>query len=207
MIITDKEYLKQKCEPCSSVEEGEEIAAKLLNELSKSGSGIGLAANQIGINKRVCVINVPTNNNKEPIILINPEVIEKSEDKFAFIEGCLSFPNQQVTTQRYKSIMIKADNHTSKLYFSVYHDNSEEGYDKGKYLNYAYETACVQHELDHLDGITMFERKLEKVTLQRKNPKVGRNTKVLIKKGSETKTIKYKKFEKMSEDGWVLVEV
>ena len=207
MIITNEEYLKQKCEPCSSVEEGEEIAAKLLTELASSGTGIGLAANQIGINKRVCVINIPTSNNKEPIILVNPEIIETSKDKFAFIEGCLSFPKQQVTTQRYKWVKVKADNHTSTLYFTIYHDNSEEGFDKGKYLNYAYETACVQHEIDHLDGITMFDRKLEKVTLQRKNPKIGRNSKVLIKKGSETKTIKYKKFEKMSEDGWVLAEV
>ena len=50
---------------------------------------------------------------------------------------------------------------------TIYHDNSEEGYDKGKYLNYAYETACAQHEIDHLDGITMFERKRPSSTIKR----------------------------------------
>jgi len=150
---------------------------------------------------------VPTSNNKEPIVLINPEIIEKSEEKFGFIEGCLSFPNTQVTTQRNKWIKVKADNHTSTLYFTVYHDKSGDGFDKEKYLNYAYETACVQHEIDHLDGVTMFERELEKISWQRKTPKIGRNDKVLIKKGSESKTIKYKKFEQMTGDGWSLVEV
>ena len=58
MIITDKEQLKQTCELCETVEEGEEIGKQLIEELVNSKSGIGLAANQIGINKRVCVINV-----------------------------------------------------------------------------------------------------------------------------------------------------
>ena len=62
MIITDKnKLLKEKCKPCDSIKEGEEIGAQLLKELSDKG--IGLAANQIGINKRVCVLNV-----KEPVI-------------------------------------------------------------------------------------------------------------------------------------------
>ena len=58
MITKNIKELNQPCEPCSSVNEGEEIAAKLLKELTISKNGIGLAANQIGIQKRVCVINV-----------------------------------------------------------------------------------------------------------------------------------------------------
>ena len=58
MIIQNKEELNIKCEPCKSVKEGEDIGKQLLKELAESGNGIGLAANQIGINKRVCVINV-----------------------------------------------------------------------------------------------------------------------------------------------------
>ena len=70
MIIKDKSKLKTKCKPVKDIIEGEEIASKLFNELvnSKIG-GIGLAANQIGINKRVCIINV-----KEPIAFINPKI-------------------------------------------------------------------------------------------------------------------------------------
>ena len=202
MIITDKNKITQVCKPCNSVEEGEEIGAKLLKILTESTSGIGLAANQIGINKRVCVLNV-----KDPIVLVNPKIVEHSEDKFAFMEGCLSFPNDTIKTMRYKWVKVHADNHTSTLYFSVWHDDSEEGYDKDKYLQMAYETACVQHEIDHLDGITMYDRELKLEPWKRKEEKIGRNTKVLIKKGSETKTIKYKKFEKLSEDGWTLAEV
>ena len=97
MIITDKNKISQVCEPCESIEEGEEIGKQLIEAIVDSKSGIGLAANQIGINKRVCVINV-----KEPVVLINPEIIEKSEDKFAFMEGCLSFPDKAIKTQRYK---------------------------------------------------------------------------------------------------------
>ena len=70
MIIKDKTKLQKKCSPVS-IEEGEIIGAKLLMELRTSEqSGIGLAANQIGIQKRVCVVNV-----KEPLVLINPEIV------------------------------------------------------------------------------------------------------------------------------------
>ena len=203
MIVTDEnELLKQKCEPCESIEEGEAIGAKLLDELIHSKvPGIGLAANQIGINKRVCIINV-----KEPVVLINPKIVEKSEDKFLFMEGCLSFDKKYVKTERYKWVKVQADNHKSTLFFSVWDEHNEEGYNKEDKLNYALETACVQHEIDHLDGITMFDREVVVVPLKRKSEKIGRNTKVIIKKGDETKTIKFKKFEQMEKDGWELVE-
>ena len=114
MIITDKNKITQVCKPCKSVEEGEEIGAKLLKILTESTSGIGLAANQIGINKRVCVINV-----KEPLVLINPKIVEKSKEQFIFPEGCLSFPDKKVRTIRYKDIVVEADNHDSRLSFSA----------------------------------------------------------------------------------------
>jgi len=200
MIVNNIDKLKQKTE-LVDLKEGEEIGIKLLNELRNSEvPGIGLAANQIGINKRVCVVNV-----KEPIVLINPKIVEKSKEKFVFLEGCLSFPDNNVKTVRHKSITVEADNHTGKLHFGVWNEHNEEGYNKEDKLNYALETACVQHEIDHLDGITMFDREYVAQPLQRKNPKIGRNEKVTINKGSETKTIKYKKAEKLLEDGWNLV--
>ncbi len=200
MITTNISELKSKCEPCSSVKEGEEIGIKLLNELKESKvPGIGLAANQVGINKRVCVINV-----KQPIILVNPKIIEKSKEKFAFVEGCLSFEGQSVTTVRHKHVTIEADNYTSKLHFGVWNEHNEEGYNKEDKLDYALETACVQHEIDHLDGITMFDREFKQEPVKRVGKKLGRNDKVTITKGSETKTLKYKKAEKLLENGWTL---
>jgi len=199
MIITNETELKQKCDPCSSVEEGEEIAAKLLKELASSQNGIGIAAPQIGINKRVCIINVPTGHNTDPIILINPKITEKSEEMFGFMEGCLSFPGRMVKTMRHKSVMVKADNHTSKLYFEA-----TTPVNKKDDFSHIYECACVQHEIDHLDGILMFDRELKQKPTVRRNEKIGRNEKVTITKGSESKTLKYKKAQRMLEDGWTL---
>ena len=93
MIIKDKNKLQEKCSPVS-IKEGEEIGVRLLHELRESENGIGLAANQIGINKRVCVVNV-----KEPLVLINPKIVEKSKEQFIFPEGCLSFPDSKIKTK------------------------------------------------------------------------------------------------------------
>ena len=201
MIVKELKELNQPCEPCSSVEEGEEIAAKLLDYLNNSETGIGLAANQIGINKRVCVINC-----KEPVVLINPTITEKSEELFVFGEGCLSFPDDFVRTQRHKWVKVKADNHESELMFSVWDVGpGDEGYDKHKYLDYAYEVACVQHEIDHLDGITMYDREWVMTPTKRAYDKIGRNEKVEITNGSETKTLKWKKAEPLVKQGdWSL---
>ena len=193
MIIEDKMKLEEKCSPVS-VKEGEEIGVRLLHELRQSENGIGLAANQIGINKRVCVINV-----KEPIVLINPKIVEKSKEQFVFPEGCLSFPDSKVKTIRHQDIVIEADNHKGKLSFSA---NSKD-------INDAFECVCVQHEIDHLDGITMFDREFKSEPLVRgvNAPlKIGRNEKVTLTKGSESKTLKYKKAELLMEDGWVLAK-
>ena len=191
MIIKDKKELEIKCTPVS-IKEGEEIGARLLHELRQAKNGIGLAANQIGIQKRVCVVNV-----KEPLVLINPRIVEKSKEQFVFPEGCLSFPNDKIKTIRHESIVVEADNHQGRLSFSA---NSQD-------INDAFECVCVQHEIDHLDGITMFDREFKNEPLVRgKNApqKIGRNQKVTITKGSESKVLKYKKAQPMLEDGWTL---
>ena len=185
MIITEIKQLQTICESVSSIEEGEEIGTQLLKELTKSENGIGLAANQIGINKRVCVINV-----KEPIILINPRIVERSEEQFMFSEGCLSFPKKYVRTGRYTSVTVEADNHEGKLSFSA---DSED-------INDAFECACVQHEIDHLDGITMFDRAMV-AQPHRATEKIGRNDKVTITDGKETKELKWKKAQPLVESG------
>ena len=191
MIIKDKTKLEEKCSPVS-IKEGEEIGVRLLHELRESENGIGLAANQIGINKRVCVINV-----KEPLVLINPKIVEKSKEQFIFPEGCLSFPDSKIKTQRHQDIVVEADNHKGKLSFSA---NSKD-------INDAFECVCVQHEIDHLDGITMFDREFKQEPIVKgvnAPKKIGRNEKVTITKGTESKVLKYKKVQPMLEDGWTL---
>ena len=208
MIVTEESKIKTICEPCSSIEEGEEIAKQLLQHLVEAKDGVGLAANQIGINKRVCIVNVPTGNNTDPIILINPEIVEKSEEMFGFMEGCLSFPGEGVQTRRHKWVKVKADNHESTLFFNVWNENNEDGYNKGERLNYALETACVQHEIDHLDGITMYDRQLKLTPTVRRFEKIGRNEKVTITDGKDTKELKWKKAQPLVESGeWEMAEV
>ena len=192
MIITEIKQLQLMCEEVKTIKEGEEIGAQLLKELTESENGIGLAANQIGINKRVCVINV-----KEPLVLINPRIVEHSEEQFVFPEGCLSFPGKHVRAARYTSVIVEADNHEGKLSFSA---ESED-------MNDAFECACVQHEIDHLDGITMFERSI--TTQPYSAPeKIGRNERVMITDGKEIKELKWKKAQPLVESGdWEMATI
>jgi len=185
MIITEETQLRILCEEVKTIKEGEEIGAQLLKELSESKNGIGLAANQIGINKRVCVVNV-----KEPLVLINPRIVEHSEEQFMFSEGCLSFPKKYVRTGRHTSVTVEADNHEGKLMFTADSEN----------INDAFECACVQHEIDHLDGITMFERSVTPQPI-RVPKKIGRNERVTITDGKETKELKWKKAQPLVESG------
>ena len=132
MIIKDKIKLQEKCSPVS-IKEGEEIGVRLLHELRESENGIGLAANQIGINKRVCVVNV-----KEPLVLINPKIVEKSKEKFVFPEGCLSFPFIFVAIKRPKWIEVE------------YED--EDGEIKKEHMH-GMNSRIYQHENEHMNGL------------------------------------------------------
>tara|TARA_Y100000593_G_scaffold63917_1_gene118055 strand:+ start:581 stop:1177 length:597 start_codon:yes stop_codon:yes gene_type:complete len=196
MIVKELDKLKEICEPVSSVEEGEEIGVKLLEELSNSKNGIGLAANQIGINKRVCVVNVT-----EPLVLINPEILNLDNRYIYTVEGCLSFPNRQIRTKRSKWVTIKTDN----LGTVMFGPNELMG-NKDKDELQLLESVCIQHEIDHLDGITMFDRmyKQQPITTGKK---YGRNEKVEITNGKETKTLKWKKAEALVDSGEWEVEV
>lgn len=104
---------------------------------------MSLSANQIGIDESICIVRVI-----RELILINPEIIEHSTDTFQFHESCISFPSTYVKVNRYKKIVVKSDNNGLLDFEFREYDN----------LNNI-ELACVQHEIDHLNGITMFDRK------------------------------------------------
>lgn len=138
-IVTDIPTLRKPCEAVT-LEEGVELGQLLLGELRRYDAGVGLAANQLGIFKKVCVINV-----NRPIILINPKIVGSFE-KIEYDEGCLSFSGELITTVRYKNVMVKDD--SDKRIRAFY------GLDRLSLL----ESICVQHEIDHLNGITMHDR-------------------------------------------------
>ena len=139
-IVTDEKSLRKTCNPCEDVDGAMELGEQLLSFLATTRNGVGIAAPQVGVLKRVCVINV-----REPIILVNPKIVSKFK-KIAFPEGCLSFPGQSVVTQRYANIAVEADNHPKTLFFSCDDD--------------ALECVCVQHDIDHLDGVLMHDRRI-----------------------------------------------
>ena len=169
-----------------SVEEGRTIATELFQILNKRGDGIGLAANQVGIDAQVAVVNVI-----EPLVLINPKIIHK-EFPIDYFEGCLSYPKKGCHTKRYKTIEVKVDNMESNMTFG--------GGDTDLDL---LESVCVQHEIDHLNGMIILDRAME-LTIRRDKPTIGRNQLVTIKKDDEEQTLKYKKIQKYLDDGWVM---
>ena len=138
-LIFDTDFLSKPCKD-ATLKEGKEIAISLREEL-KRHKAIGIAANQIGIQKRVCLINV-----EREIILINPKIII-GEGEIIYVEACLSFPKKNIMTKRFANITVKADNHAEELNFSAAN---------------LLECVCVQHEIDHLNGITMFDRQRKK---------------------------------------------
>ena len=157
-----------------SVEEGELIAAELFDILNKRKDGIGLAANQVGINASVAVVNV-----REPLVLINP-VIEDQWDEIVYHEGCLSFPGEQKQTKRYKSVLVKTEQSDSGWYFSgtELDSNLKGSWEEKKNTEYdnelrLLEAICVQHEIDHLNGITVHDRQINTTIVS--DAKVGRN--------------------------------
>ena len=199
-LIKEPNKLKSIVEPSTfTKEEIDEISVILLQELKKHG-GIGLSANQIGIDKRACVINV-----KEPLVLINPKVVEVSEDTVAYVEQCLSIPKSMrkpVKTVRHKTFTIECDN-LGKVIFSPDSEKgtwetSEEFFSDEGLL----ECVVAQHEIDHLDGklITDVDRRYTETIIRTK--KYGRNERVMIKlPNGETEFMKYKKAQPLLEQG------
>ena len=185
-----------------SVEEGMVIAKELFEILNKRKDGIGLAANQVGIDAQVAVVNV-----REPLVLINPKIISK-KDKIPFYEGCLSFPSKGVHTERYETIEVKTEQIDGSWIFSGV-DTGDEArgtweIDKKKQNRElrTLEAVCVQHEIDHLNGMRIMDRMRD--TTIRAEKKIGRNRLVTIKKGDAVKVLKYKNAQNFLNQGWVL---
>ncbi len=157
-----------------SVDEGLHIAKDLFTILAERKDGIGLAANQVGIDASVAVVNV-----KEPLILINP-VIKEQWDEVPYYEGCLSFPKKGVKTKRYRNVIIHTEQEEGDWYFSGVETPGEgkgswESPTKNKDDELRLlESICVQHEIDHLYGKTILDREDKSEPIQVKK-KIGRN--------------------------------
>jgi len=174
-------------------EEIDDISTKLLDSLAKHG-GIGLSANQIGLDVRACVINV-----KEPLVLINPVVTEVSKETVAYVEQCLSLDKtikKPVKTVRHKSFTVECDN----LGTVIFSPDSNEWKDSNEFFSDEglLETVCAQHEIDHLNGILITDKVRRYTTTVTAPKKYGRNERVMVKlPDGKTEFMKYKKAESL----------
>jgi len=185
-----------------SVEEGMAIATELFQILNQRGDGIGLAANQVGIDAQVAVVNV-----RKPLVLINPKYISK-DNEITYYEGCLSYPKKGVHTKRYETIHIQTAQEESGWVFSGTPNASEgkgswEKDDTDERELRLLETICVQHEIDHLMGETIFDRE-DKPKPIISTKKFRRNELVTIKRNDAVKVLKYKKAKSFLDDGWAI---
>jgi peptide deformylase len=178
-------------------EEIDDISTKLLDGLTKFG-GIGLSANQIGLDVRACVINV-----KEPLVLINPIVTEVSKETVAYVEQCLSLDKtlkKPVKTVRHKSFTVECDNLGTVIFSpdsNQWKDSNEFFSDEG-----LLECVCAQHEIDHLNGILITDKVRRYTTTVTAPKKYGRNERVMVKlPDGNTEFMKYKKAEPLLSIG------
>jgi len=160
-ILTEpNQILRQVSTPVEKVGKEEQQLMDDMLETMYAANGIGLAAIQIGIPKRIIVMDISKDENKkEPRYFVNPKIINKDSLKSIYEEGCLSVPNQFAEIERPKKCDIE------------YLDYNGEK----KILNAEGLLAtCIQHEMDHLEGILFIDylSKLKKSMIIKKLSKI-----------------------------------
>ena len=160
MILNILKYpdkrLRTIAKPVVSVDETIKQQVKDMFETMYEAPGIGLAATQVNFHQRIIVIDISDQCN-EPICLINPEVIEKSGE-IQWEEGCLSVPDYYENVIRANDIKVKALNQHGKKF----------ELEASEMLS-----VCIQHEIDHLNGILFVDHlsKLKQKRLKKKTEK------------------------------------
>lgn len=139
IIVAPDPRLKEKSQTIEAVDDDIRTLMDDMLETMHAAHGIGLAAPQIGIHKRLIVVDVSHNDEKpQPLRMANPEIIEVSEDDVVREEGCLSLPEQYSEVVRPESIRVRY----------VDEENEIRELDADGIL-----AVCIQHEIDHLDGV------------------------------------------------------
>lgn len=132
--------LRVECSKIVTIDQEIVDLAQCMLDKMYEANGCGLAATQIGDSRLIAVIDVDwsANTEKNPFVLINPSIVERSEETFVFQEGCLSLPGIIVPVKRSRYVRVQALNL------------------EGELMEYEGENnllaACLQHEIDHLHG-------------------------------------------------------
>ncbi|TAG29423.1 MAG: peptide deformylase, partial [Rhodobacterales bacterium] len=136
ILIHPDPRLKKPCEAVGEITADlRQLAADML-ETMYDAPGIGLAAPQVGVMKRLIVMDCIKDGPPEPMILFNPKVIWASEDLSIYEEGCLSIPDQYADVKRPAEVIVRWTDETGA---------AQERQFAGIWAT------CVQHEIDHLD--------------------------------------------------------
>ena len=163
IITVPDEILKKISDPVEKIGINEKKLIDDLFETMYVSNGIGLAAVQIGILKRILVVDVSTKDEKnQPIVLINPVIKNLSDDTSVYEEGCLSIPETFIEIERPKICEVE------------YID--EKGSKKNLECDGLLST-CIQHEINHLDGKLIIDHlsKLKKDFIIKKISKIKKN--------------------------------
>ena len=143
-ILTEpNKILREKSQLVEKVDTDLQKLMSDMLETMYAAPGIGLAAIQVGVAKRVIVLDIAQKDKpKNPMFFINPEIIEKSKNNSNYEEGCLSVPGQFAEIYRPEKCHIK---------YLDYHGQKKEMKAEGMLAT------CIQHEMDHLEGILFID--------------------------------------------------
>ncbi len=145
IVLSPAPVLKQECAPITEIDAGVKRLAKRMLRDMYAADGCGLAAPQVGESVQLVVIDVDYGGDgeKNPYVLINPVVVEADGEPQVGAEGCLSFPGISVPVERPSHVVVEAYNL----------DGDRMRYEAEGNLM----CVCLQHEIDHLHGVTMID--------------------------------------------------
>ena len=156
-ILTEPNtLLRQISQPVEQVGESEKELMNDMLETMYAANGIGLAAIQIGVPKRIIVMDLSKEENKKlPMHFVNPVITKKNNEKTTYEEGCLSVPNQFAEIDRSSKCEVEYLDHNG---------NKQNLQAEGLLAT------CIQHEIDHLEGILFIDylSKLKKAFIIKK---------------------------------------
>ena len=163
LIIPDKR-LRLKSEPVKAVDKTLHALIDDMFETMYAAPGIGLAAIQIGVARRVVTMDLAKKDEpKQPQVFINPEVTWASDEKATYEEGCLSIPEYYEEVERPKSVKVK--------YLDL--DLKPQEIEADGLL-----ATCLQHEIDHINGVLFIDHisKLKRSMVMKKFKKAAKKT-------------------------------
>ena len=133
IVTYPEEVLRQAAEPIEEIDQGVRDLADKMTEVMFKAEGVGLAAPQVGVGKRLIVVNLEDDFH----ILVNPELVEVSDEKESSEEGCLSVPGPEAPVSRAKNVVVRG--------------NDLDG-NEVKLTREGLGARVFQHEIDHING-------------------------------------------------------